>query len=130
VGQDEKNSSRYLVHLYQGGLRLQDRDYYFDADSGSVRIRAEYAKHVTAMFRLLGEDEKTAAQSSQTVVGIETRLARRSRTIEQRRDPWANYNKKSLADLKKLTPSIDWTKQFADMGIPKQDTVIVEQPEF
>jgi len=130
VGQDERNSEKYLLHFYQGGLRLPDRDYYFDTDSNTVRIRTEYAKHIAAMFRLLGESQATADKASQTIIGIETRLARRSRTLEQRRDPWANYNKLSLAEFAKLTPGIDWTKQFADMGIAKQDTVIVEQPEF
>ena len=40
IGQDEKNSRQYLVHLYQGGLRLPDRDYYFDTDSTPRSMRA------------------------------------------------------------------------------------------
>ncbi len=130
VGQDERNSDRYLVHLYQGGIRLPDRDYYFNQDSTTKHVRAEYGRHVAAMFRLLGEPEATARRSSATVVRIETALAQRSRTLEERRDPWANYHKMSMAELAKLTPAIDWKTQFATMGVAAGDTVIVAQPEF
>jgi len=82
IGQDERNSSRYLLHLYQGGIRLPDRDYYFEGDSSTNHIRAEYQKHVPAMLQLLGEGAATAKQSGQTIMRIETALARRSRTLE------------------------------------------------
>src|SRR5262249_5370249 len=128
VGQDEKNSSQYVVHLYQGGLHMPDRDYYFGTDADTKRVRDEYVKHLTAMFKLLGDDSTKAATA--TVMKLETAFAARSRTLEQRRDPWANYHKMSLADLNKLTPTIDWKGQFAGMGIPVQDSVVVGQPEF
>lgn len=130
VGQDEKNSARMIVHLLQGGLGMPDRDYYFGKDATTLRVRGEYRKHLAAMFALLGEDSATATASAATVLRLETALARRSRTIEQRRDPWANYHKMSLAELNRLTPTIDWAAQFEGMGMPVQDTVIVGQPEF
>jgi putative endopeptidase len=130
VGQDERNSDKYMVHLLQGGLRLPDRDYYLSADSSTRRIREKYATHVTAMFRLLGESPAAARASSAAVLHIETQLARRSRTLEERRDPWANYHKMSMAELAALTPGIDWTRQFAGMGLGAVDTVVVGQPEF
>ena len=130
VAQDERNSEKYVIHLYQGGLGLPNRDYYFKSDSNTVRVRGEYHKHLTAMFRLLGENAVAAKRSGDVVYNIERRLARRSRTLEQLRDPWANYNKLPLAKANKLTPSIDWAKQIAAMGVRPQDTLIVGQPEF
>jgi putative endopeptidase len=130
VGQDERNSSKYVVHLYQGGLHMPDRDYYFGADEDTKRVREEYGKHLVAMFKLLGEDSLHSATSSAAVMKLETAFAARSRTLEQRRDPWANYHKMGLAELSKLTPTIDWKAQFVGMGVPVQDTVIVGQPEF
>jgi putative endopeptidase len=130
VSQDERNSDKYMIHLYQGGIRLPDRDYYFNNDSTTQHVRSEYGKHVAAMFRLLGEDAATAQRSSRTVLRLEMALARKSRTLEERRDPWANYNKRSLTELSKATPSIDWRGQFAAMGLGAVDTVIVGQPEF
>ncbi|MEQ1832751.1 MAG: M13 family metallopeptidase [Candidatus Eisenbacteria bacterium] len=130
VGQDEKNSERYLVHLFQGGIHMPDRDYYFGQDANTKHVRAEYLKHLTAMFALLGEDSLVSNTSAAAVMKLETAFAARSRTLEQRRDPWANYHKLSLAQLNKLTPTIDWATQFASMGVPLQDTVIVGQPEY
>jgi putative endopeptidase len=130
VAQDERNSDQYLIHIWQGGIRLPDRDYYFTNDSTTKNIRAEYLKHVAAMFQLLGQDAATAKRSSQTVMRIETALARKSRTLEQRRDPWANYNKRSIVRLNKATPGIDWKRQFSVAGIVQVDTVVVGQPEF
>jgi putative endopeptidase len=130
VGQDERNSDRYLIHLHQGGLGLPDRGYYVDADSATRRIRGQYCDHVTAMFRLLGESATTARQSSDAVLRIETQLARRSRTLEQRRDPWANYHKMATTQVSALTPAIDWKRQLGAMGIASVETVIVAQPEF
>ncbi len=130
VGQDERNSDRYALHLLQGGIGLPDRDYYFGTDSGTTRIRAAYRRHVSAMFVLLGESPARAKRSSGEVFAIERRLAGRSRTLEQLRDPWANYNPTSLAKLSALTPGIDWAAQLATMGFAAQDTIILGQPEF
>jgi putative endopeptidase len=130
IWQDERNSERYLVHLLQGGIRMPDRDYYFGNDANTKRVRGEYGKHVLAMFKLLGEDSAMATASTASVLKLETALAARSRTLEQRRDPWANYHKMSLAELAKLTPTVDWKAQFTAMGVAVQETVIVGQPEF
>jgi len=127
---DEQNSDVERVHLYQGGIRMPDRDYYFGKDANTRRVRREYGKHLAAVFKLLGEDSSTVATSTASVLKLETALAARSRTLEERRDPWANYHKMSFAELSKLTPTIDWKTQFDAMGVPVQDTVIVGQPEF
>ena len=127
---DERNSSVMRVHLYQGGIRMPDRDYYFAKDANTKRVRTEYGKHLKSMFQLLGEDTASVATSTAAVLKLETALAARSRTLEELRDPWANYHKLSFAELAKLTPTIDWKAQFDAMGVPVQDTVIVGQPEF
>ena len=130
VGQDERNSEKYMVHLSQGGIRMPDRGYYLDKDSSTTHVRGEYRKHVAKMFALLGESPVAAKRSADVVVRLETALARRSRTLEERRDPWANYNKMSLAQLVKKYPSSNWKAQFAAMGLSAADSVIVGQPEF
>ena len=127
---DERNSSVMRVHLYQGGIRMPDRDYYFAKDANTKRVRTEYGKHLKSMFTLLGEDTASVATSTAAVLKLETALAARSRTLEQMRDPWANYNKMPFAELARLTPTIDWKAQFDAMGVPVQDTVIVGQPEY
>src|SRR5262249_41907316 len=109
---------------------MPDRDYYLGKDEDTKRVRDEYVKHLSAVFKLLSEDSTIVANSTAAVMKLETAFAQRSRTLEERRDPWANYHKMSLAELARLTPTIDWKAQFAGMGIPVQDTVVVGQPEF
>jgi len=130
VFQDEMDSTRNALHLYQGGLGLPDRDYYFDQDERTTKIRNEYKKHLAKMFQLLGDAEEKAAQNADTVFQIETDLAKASRKLQDLRDPHANYNKMTVEELSTLAPSINW-KDFLEKGhIRDLQTVIVGQPEF
>ena len=130
LSQDEKNSDAYAVHLWQGGLGLPDRDYYFDDDARTRNIRAEYVKHVASMLQLLGDDARTAAAGARTVMRMETDLARASRKLAELRDPERNYNKMTLEQASKLTPSVRWREYLAAARIEGIDSVIVGQPEF
>ncbi|WP_044000699.1 M13 family metallopeptidase [Hymenobacter swuensis] len=130
VGQDAKNSDKMALQLWQSGLGLPNRDYYFNKDARTKNIRQEYDKHLTTMFGLLGQDAATAQASAQRVVQLETRLAASSRKLEALRDPYANYNKMAVSGLDKLTPGLSWKPWLAQMQLAKVDTVIVGQPEF
>jgi putative endopeptidase len=130
VGQDEKNSSKNILGLYQGGLGLGERDYYFNTDKETVNIRAEYLKHVQAMFQLMGQDATTATINAASVMKFETDLAKASRKMEALRDPIKNYNKMSVAKLNELSTTIAWDKMLIGMGIAKPDSINVGQPEF
>ncbi len=130
IYQDEKNSEKITLHLYQGGLGLPDRDYYFNNDGRTAKIRAEYPNHLTNMFKLMGNDDKTAATNSASVMKIETALAKVSRKLEDLRDPYKNYNKLSVADMNKRTSNINWSSVLSTMNINNIDSLIVGQPEF
>ena len=130
VYQDEKQSDVYSFHLWQGGLGLPDRDYYTNTDDRNTKIRAEYVKHIANLFTLAGESPSHAQKNSLAVMQIETDLAKASRIIEDLRDPIKNYNKMSIAQLQKLTPSLHWKTMLQEIGVPSIDSVIVGQPEF
>ena len=130
VGQDDKNSDKMALYLRQAGLGLPNRDYYFNTDSRTKNIRAEYLKHVANTFKLLGQDAATAQANATKVMALETSLAKSSRKLEALRDPYANYHKMSLAQLDKLTPGVSWKSWLGELGGTKVDTVIVGQPEF
>ncbi len=130
VGRDDKNSSKNSVFVSQGGLGLPDRDYYFNTDSRNANIRKEYVNHIAKMLQLMGDDAKTADRYSQSIMKLETSLAKASRKIEDLRDPYANYNKMSMGEIQKLTPAIGWAELTAGMGLQNVDSIIVGQPEF
>lgn len=130
VGQDEKNSEVMSYQLYQGGLGLPNRDYYFNTDARTVKIREAYPAFVQNIFKLKGDDEASSVKKAAAVIAIETTLAKASRKIEDLREPYKNYNKMDMAMLKSTAPNIDWQTVFTGIGLPKIDTVIVGQPEF
>ncbi|MBA3914920.1 MAG: M13 family metallopeptidase [Acidobacteriales bacterium] len=128
--QDFKNSSQFIAEADQGGLGLPDRDYYVKDDARSQQIRQDYVKHVQNMFELLGETPQQAAQDAQTVMAIETELAKASLTRVQRRDPSSLYHKMTRAQLQALTPSFDWDAYLSGVGLAGADSLNVTVPDF
>ncbi len=130
VAQDEKQSTRYVVYLHQGGLSLPERDYYIGQSDYFKQIRKQYAEHVAKMFGLIGDSSSRAQTAADTVLAIETKLAEASKTPTQLRDREANYNKYTVADLAKLTPNVTWDIYWKAAEIGKVEELIVSQPEF
>ncbi|HQW23512.1 MAG TPA: M13 family metallopeptidase [Bacteroidia bacterium] len=131
AGQDPKNSEVVVPQLYQGGLSLPDRDFYISKDARSENIRSEFLKHMVNMFKLYGMDEATSTKYANVVMRIETALAKASMTRVELRDPFKTYNKVTIADLNKLTPSIRWDVMMNDLEIKSgYDYLVLGQPEF
>ena len=132
IFQDEKNSDRYAVHLYQGGLGLPDRDYYFDTDDRATMLRREYVRaRRPACSSCSATTRAHAAAHAATVMAIETELAGASRKLEDLRDPIKNYNAMALA-ARGHAHAVD---PLARRTSPRPrstgvDSVIVGQPEF
>ncbi len=130
VQQDDKNSEVMSYKLWQGGIGLPERDYYFKTDSSTVNIRNQYVKHIAKVLTLQGQDSVSAAKAASGIFSLETKLAKASRKIEDLRDPYANYHKMAITDLNKLSSTVDWKKSLTDRGVKNVDSVIVGQPEF
>jgi putative endopeptidase len=127
-GPDDKNSSVYAVELSQSGLSLPDRDYYLkDSFAGKLKL---YHAHLEKMFSLLGEASGEAATNADTVIALETELARASRTRVELRDPDKNYNKISRDEFAAKTPALLWNVYFKDRKLAPPAYEIVGQPEF
>ncbi len=128
--QDYGDSTRVIAFATAGGLGLPDRDYYVKTDAKSQETRTKYIEHLARTFQLLGDPEPRAMSEAQTVMEIETALAKASLTRVERRDPYKQYHKLSAADLAKLTPSFNWNVYWNALGIPQQAVVNVTEPAF
>ena len=93
--------------LYQGGLGLPEREYYFKNDSVTVAIRKAYIKYITRLLVMSGEDSTKANKEAVDILTLETKLARSSRKLEELRDPYRNYNKMAIVDLDKLASNVN-----------------------
>ncbi|MCX6284439.1 MAG: M13 family metallopeptidase [Bacteroidetes bacterium] len=130
VGQDDRISSKQALFIFQGGLSLPDRNYYFDNDPRAVMIRGKFNGHLTNMFKLMGYQDDAAKLAADRTMKLETALAKASRKREDTRDPLKNYNKIPLARLKASMPDFDWELFMQSSGLKTVDTVVVGQPEF
>ncbi|RBQ02852.1 M13 family metallopeptidase [Pedobacter miscanthi] len=130
VGQDRKNVNKYMVNIGQGGTTLPDRDYYLKDDARSVKIREAYNTYMITLFTLTGSTAEEAKQKAATVYKIEKQFAEAQMSRLEMRDPYATYNKLTVAELNKKTPDINWTTYLPKFKIKNQDTVLVSSPKF
>ncbi|HEX8678349.1 MAG TPA: M13 family metallopeptidase, partial [Chthoniobacterales bacterium] len=129
-GSDDKNATMVIAQAYQGGLGLPDRDYYTKEDEGSKKLRDQYVEHVAKMLGFLGDPMPVATERAGKVMAIETALAIPARTRVELRNPEANYNKMSQADLQALTPDWNWGDYFKAINLTEPGEINVGQPDF
>jgi putative endopeptidase len=130
VSQDDKDSSKQIAGIAQGGLSLPDRDYYIVDSKHFQEIRRQYVDHVTKMFILAGDSADRAAKEAASVMEIETALAKASTPRVDLRDPEKTYHIYTVADFQKLAPDFDFTVYFKDIQVGQFDTLNVATPNF
>lgn len=126
---DLKNAKMNLVQISQGGIMLDERDYYLENDEATLKIRNAYKDYVAKLFAMTGDDATTAKKKMEAVLAIETRIAKASYSATQLRDVEKNYHKMTYLELVKNYPGIDWSTLFLLQGIPAVKEVSVNQPE-
>ncbi len=129
VGPDNKNSKLNIAHIYQTGIGLPERDYYFKTDASSVAIQQAYKLYLARLFQLTGSDTAMASKDADIVYNIDKQLAGSHRTNIELRDVNANYNKMAVSTLVKKHPNIGWQNVLNDLGA-KTDSIDVAQPAY
>ncbi|NUM49764.1 MAG: M13 family metallopeptidase [Flavobacteriales bacterium] len=130
VGQDEKNSEKYITTIYQGGLGLPDREFYFPQDERGNTILTEYKSHIKQLFLLIGKPDTEAEKSAKFVQEIEIQLAQQSMDRVALRDPEKTYNLQTIKELNQLAPNINWNIFIESAGLKGVSEVVVGQPQF
>ena len=131
-GADDKNVTRNILCLSQGGLTLGQKDYYLNNDKATSDIRDAYKKHLVRMFKLYGFSDAQASAKAADVFRAETELAIASKSNTELRDPQANYNKMSLKEFEESYPNIPLCQMAEAEGV-KLDYIQemnVGQPAF
>src|SRR5258708_1804443 len=104
VEQDEKNVDVMAFHIYQGGLGLPDRDYYLNDDEKSRTIREKYLAYMTTVLAGSGVITGGITETVQSIVDVETQLAKASMTRVELRDVERLYNKLTFTAIVLLAP--------------------------
>ncbi len=125
---DDKQSTRYILNLSQGGITLPDQSYY--SDPKFQAIRDKYVAHLAAMFGLAGLKEPKEA--ADRVMAVETELAKHHWDRVKNRNRTLSYNKKDRKALDALAPGIDWSAYLTAAGVPEEEVteVVVRQPDY
>jgi endothelin-converting enzyme/putative endopeptidase len=127
---DFKDASVNIAAVDQSGLALPDRDYYLKDEARFADVRKQYPGHVQKMFELMGEPAAAAAKDAQTVLDVETALARISLDRVKRRDPANRNHKMTRKELAALAPHFDWAAYFTAAGAPAFTEINVGWPDF
>ncbi len=130
VSSDIKNSNENILYVGQGGTSLPDADYYLKSDPESKEIQTKYIAHISKMLQFLGYTAAEADKKAKIAMNIETRLAKVSMNVIQQRDIEAKYNKKTIDELSKEAPNINWNEYFSAIGIKDMTDLVVGQPLF
>jgi len=130
IEQDQKDSSKQIAGIAQGGLSLPDRDYYIVDSKHFQEIRQQYVEHVTRMLVLAGDTPALAAKEAAAVLEIETALAQASTSRTDLRSPENRYHIFTVADFQKLTPDFDDAIYFKAVKVGSFDTLNVATPNF
>jgi len=129
---DEKDASRNILQLAQGGMTLGQKDYYLDTDAATTKIREAYKQHIVRMFQVYGFSKSAAQKKMKNVMRIETELAKVSRSRTELRNPLRNYNKMTLQTFNSRYPNIQLERIMNATGLETKyfQELIVGQPEF
>jgi predicted metalloendopeptidase len=130
VGSDPKNSNKNILQIGPGALGLPDRDYYVSDDKDPKEKRDKYVLHITKMLAFLGEKPAQAKTDAEKIIALEIAMSKPRFDRVERRDRRKSYNPMTVADLQKLTPSIDWNNYLSKIGFKNIDTLIVSQPKY
>ncbi|MBO5814556.1 MAG: M13 family metallopeptidase [Bacteroidales bacterium] len=130
IGADEKNSTMNLLQFYQGGISMSDRDYYLLEDESTVKIRNAYRQYIDRLFVLAGYSAEEAAKAADSVLALETEIAKVSVDRATLRDVHKNYNKMSVAEFTSKYDFLDWNEFFRVTGISKSTELNAGQIPF
>lgn len=129
IGPDDRISTKNAVTFQQTGLGLPNRDYYFNNDAATQKIRKEYLNYISKLFTLTGSDSVVSRKAAENILKLETEIAKSHSTPVELRDPVKNYNKFAVAEFQNQVPELDVESLMDKMEL-NTDTILVAQPKY
>ncbi len=126
---DQHEPTRVIAEVAAAGLGLPDRDYYLKPEKRFADARAAYVSYIAQLLTLSGIPDTEAKTSAESIMKLETSLAKASLDKVALRDPHATDHIVSFEALQKMTPKFDWSSYYKGAGVPP-GPVNVDQPEF
>lgn len=128
VMEDLKNPNINTLYLWQSGLTLPEREYYFPNDEVGRTILTKYQAFIEQLFAITAAGDP--AKSAKAIIDLETRIAKIHFTKEETRDIQKMYNPYQRTDLTQLMPTFGWDAYLTASGIKDHKEFIVGQPQY
>lgn len=135
VTEDDRNSSKHVIVLDQGGLNLPTRDNYLNK-TAHKKVLDAYLDYMTRICILLGANKSEARVQMSKVIQFETELANITIPAEDRRDEEGLYNPYTIKQWQKEAPFLNWSMFFNDAfklvnrTISDNERIVVYAPEY
>jgi len=137
---DLHNADQVIAYIDQGGLTMPDRDYYLKDDEKTKGIRQALVKYISDVHVLAETPAGASAPSpgvaeksspvADTVLRIETALAKAQMDRTARRDPKTRDHKMSRADAISLASNFHLDRFFQGVNAPAFTELNVANPDF
>jgi putative endopeptidase len=127
---DLHHADQMIAFIDQGGLSLPDRDYYLKDDAKMAEARERLLDYVAQVFTLTGRTGAQANDAAQTVLRLETALAKAAMDRTSRRDPKNRDHKMKREEAVLLAPEFFLERFFAAAGTPAFAELNVVNPDF
>jgi endothelin-converting enzyme/putative endopeptidase len=121
------DSEHYTGYLMQGGLQLDDREYYLSDSEAMRKIRTQYQTHIAALLKLAGFSDADAR--AVRIVELEHAIAQTHRSLADNENIQNANNTWTQADFQAKASGLDWAEYFRGAGLSQQGSFIVWQPE-
>lgn len=128
IGTDDKNSSRYLAAISQGGTTLPDRDYYLEDSEKYAEARFALQAYIIKLFELAKLPDGYSA--AENILKLETALAKAKWSRTELRDAEKRYNLYEVSNLKDVSSKLPWPVFFEAVGAPDLKEINVMTPSF
>jgi endothelin-converting enzyme/putative endopeptidase len=121
-----RDSDHYVPYLLQGGLEMPNRDYYLAGSDRMKEVRAKYAVHVAAIFRMAGFSDAEARAAR--VIALEHSIAEAQVSIAEIEEIAKANNLWKRSDFAAKAPGLDWAAYFEGAGLARQQEFMVWTP--
>jgi len=128
IDQDPGDSRRYIATLWQAGLGLPNRTYYFEEGESFDEIRQKYPEYIELLFGLAGVE--AGAQEAGAIYEMERKIAELHWLPEETREAEKTYNLFPVADLDELSSAINWSGYLESRGLGDESDIVIGQPDY
>ncbi|CAK1546700.1 unnamed protein product [Leptosia nina] len=135
VTEDDRNSTKHVIVLDQGGLNLPTRDNYLNK-TAHKKVLDAYLDYMTRICVLLGANKTEARTQMNKVIQFETELANITTPSEDRRDEEGLYNPYTVKQWQREAPFLNWSMffndafKFVNRTITDDERIVVYAPEY